>query len=65
MTAGRPAHQHEPRKDILLVWTERCAREFQRETGADCGSCPDKDECQRQADRRIGGMAKNGRRAAQ
>jgi hypothetical protein len=51
---GRPPRERPLHKDMLLVWTERCAKLFRLETGQDCGGCPDYDECQRQADRRIG-----------
>jgi hypothetical protein len=62
MASARPSHRRKIGKDMLAVWTQRCAKLWRLETGADCGSCPDYDECERQADRRIAGMYKNGRR---
>ena len=56
MTAGRPAHKApagDP-PDIVEWWTSACMERRIRDHGADCLTCPRRDECQKEADRRIG-----------
>lgn len=55
MTRGRPAHAALPRRDMLEIWAGRCSSQFTLETGGNCLTCPDREECQRQADRFISG----------
>lgn len=59
MPAGRG--RTAKRKDMLLIWTERCAAWYRHETGDGCDSCPDLRECEYQADKRINRMFQGGR----